>query len=138
MLWLCGVMLRLNAVPKNEQQKFSSLALPQTSALPCLLVFSTPMHKFAVLCVARPDFEACLLQSNQDMFTGAPDADFTFQQYMLAPRRMTQQQFSTFIQDMQLAEQSPANCQAINQKHFGIPFKHKQGDFWFIQLPVTV
>ena len=111
MLWLCGKEQTLTEVPHDARKSFSDLAPPLPSTTPCLLLFHTPHHKFAILCVGNSTtFEACLLQSNQDSYT-SQGTTFTLQEYLAHnPTRMTYQELSDFIGDMQLAVSDRESC----------------------------
>ena len=130
MYWLCGEGQGFSGVP---QQKFSRLAQFSGRALPsptpCLLVFPTPNHKFAILCAGdSADFKAYYLQSNKDRDTGAPigqeNRTHTLQDYLAdPPQRMSSKQLLDCFADMQDAVKSTDACEAMFRKHFGIPFK---------------
>ena len=139
MFWLCGKEQHLTEVPHDARKGFSNLAPPMPSTTPCLLLFHTPNHKFAILCVGNSTtFEACLLQSNQDSYT-SEGTTFTLQDYLAHdPTRMKYQELTDFIGDMQLAVSDRESCPAVFQKHFGIPFKTGHpDDFWFTQMQVS-
>jgi hypothetical protein len=109
-------------------EKLLELSLPTDGTL---FVFHTPHHKFAVLCVGT---EACLLHSNQDLFTWGGQA-FTLAEYLADDRNITKMstaQLRCFFSDLARVVREPRESAAIFYTYFNIRFRAGAADdYWF-------
>ena len=132
MLWLCGKLQTLSQVPEDARQHFSLLASLESSDQ--LLVFHTPFHKFAFLCL---DSEACLLHSNQDTFTCAEAVSFSLWDYLKHPRHFSPTELRATFEQLNLALTDPDACRGVYQDLFDVPWKRgNPSDYWFATLPL--
>ena len=132
MYWLCGVVQTVSQVPDESREAFAHLRIPDKT--PCLLLFHTRHHKFAVLCV---EDKSCILQSNQDEFHPGGKA-YTYKQYIEGgPPVMDAQESQQFLDDMKRAAVDRDNSAELFRKHFGVAFKPSvPQDYWFTKMPV--